>query len=70
MMKDIPFPREPESGEVYANHQFLKEWSVQAQTASWENYRLSFSTDRLIVPKKQRCHSNILNSMHYAQDLM
>lgn len=69
-MKDIPFPWEAESGEIYANHQFLRELSAQAQTASWENYRFSFSTGRLIVPEKQSCHSNILISMHYMQDLM
>lgn len=33
-MKDIPFPWEAESGEIYANHQFLRELSAQAQTAS------------------------------------
>lgn len=55
-MEDIRFPWEAaESGEVYATHQFLRELTAQAPTASWENYRLSFSTERLIVPEKHNC---------------
>lgn len=51
-MKEIHFPWEAESGEVYANYQFLRELTAWAQTASRENYRLSFSMERPVVPEK------------------
>lgn len=54
-MKEMHFPWEAESGEVYANHQLLRELTAWAQIASQENYRLSFSTERLIVPEKHGC---------------
>ena len=54
-MNEMHFPREAESGEVYAKHQFLRELTARAQTASQENYRLSFSMESLIVPEKNSC---------------